>query len=248
MSTTQDLVNALKSELRAAGVTYADLADALGMSESSVKRVFAKSDMPLSRIDEMLRVLKMDFAELARKVADAQPLSRQLTVEQEAAVVADRRLLLLAICCLSQWSFEAMTQEYAFSDAECIKYLAQLDRLGIIELRPLNRYRLKVAKGFRWLPHGPVMTLLPRARRGRLPERRLRRRGRADHAGPRRDHAEPGGVAGRAAAPRRPGLRAGASRRAAAADEQRTPYTLLVGMRTWLFAAFRDLKRVPPPA
>ena len=107
MSTTQDLVNALKSELRAAGVTYADLADALGMSESSVKRVFAKADMPLSRIDEMLRVLKMDFAELARKVADAQPLSRQLTVEQEAAVVADRRLLLLAICCLSQWTFEA---------------------------------------------------------------------------------------------------------------------------------------------
>ena len=80
MSTTQDLVNALKAELRAAGVTYADLADALGMSESSVKRVFAKADMPLSRIDEMLRVLKMDFAELARKVADAQPLSRQLTV------------------------------------------------------------------------------------------------------------------------------------------------------------------------
>ena len=111
MSTTQDLVNVLKAELRTAGVTYADLADALGMSESSVKRVFAKSDMPLSRIDEMLRVLKMDFAELARKVADAQPLSRQLTVEQEAAVVADRRLLLLAICCLSQWSFEAMTSE-----------------------------------------------------------------------------------------------------------------------------------------
>ena len=79
MSTTQDLVTALKAELRAAGVTYADLADALGMSESSVKRVFAKADMPLSRVDEMLRVLKMDFAELARKVADAQPLRRELT-------------------------------------------------------------------------------------------------------------------------------------------------------------------------
>jgi hypothetical protein len=31
-------------------------------------------------------------------------------------------------------------------------------------------------------------------------------------------------------------------------DEQRESYTLLVGMRTWLFAAFRDLKRTPPPA
>ena len=54
MSTTQDLVLALKAELRNAGLTYADLAAGLGMSESSVKRVFAKADMPLSRIDEIL--------------------------------------------------------------------------------------------------------------------------------------------------------------------------------------------------
>jgi len=248
MSTTQDLVSALKSELRAAGVTYADLADALGMSESSVKRVFAKSDMPLSRIDEMLRVLKMDFAELARKVADAQPLSRQLTVEQEAAVVADRRLLLLAICCLSQWSFEAMTHEYAFSDAECIKYLAQLDRLGIIELRPLNRYRLKVAKGFRWLPHGPVMTY-------------FREHVAADYLSGGFDgegelimlvHGEitPSLAASLVERLRRVGQDFAQAHLAEQRlpDEQRTPYTLLVGMRTWLFAAFRDLKRVPPPA
>ena len=80
MSTTHDLVAALKAELRAAGLIYAALATELGMSESSVKRVFAKGDMPLSRIDEILRVLKMDFAELARQVADAQPLRRQLNV------------------------------------------------------------------------------------------------------------------------------------------------------------------------
>ena len=90
MSTTQDLVQALKAELKTAGVTYADLAGELGMSESSIKRVFAKADMPLSRIDDVLRVLKMDFAELARKVADAQPLSRELTLEQEKAFLRGR--------------------------------------------------------------------------------------------------------------------------------------------------------------
>ena len=46
---------------------------------------------------------------------------------------------------------------YRISEAECIGCLAQLDRIGIIELRPLNRYRLKLAKTFRWRPHGPVM-------------------------------------------------------------------------------------------
>jgi hypothetical protein len=56
---------------------------ALGMAESSVKRMLAKGDMPLSRIDAICRALKLDFAELARRVADAQPLLAELTLEQE---------------------------------------------------------------------------------------------------------------------------------------------------------------------
>ena len=248
MSTTQDLVNAIKGELRAAEITYAELARRLEMSESSIKRIFAKGDMPLSRIDAVLRVLNMDFAELARKVVDAQPARRELSAEQEAAVVADRKLLLLAICCLSQWTFEQMTGTYKFSDAECVKYLLQLDRLGIIELRPLNRYRLQVAKGFRWRPHGPVMAYFRRhvvddyysggfdgdgetlmLVHGEISKslaatfvERLQRIG--------QDFAQQ-----HLAEQKLP-------------DDQRRAYTLVVGMRSWLFAAFRDLKRMDDEA
>jgi DNA-binding Xre family transcriptional regulator len=157
MSTTADLVTLLKKELKAARMTYADLAAKLGMAESSVKRMLAKGDMPLSRIDAICRALKLDFADLARRVADTQPLLAELTEAQEKAVVADKKLLLAAICVLSQWTLEQITTSYRVSEAECIKYLAQLDRIGIIELKPLNRYRLKLAKTFRWRPHGPVM-------------------------------------------------------------------------------------------
>jgi transcriptional regulator with XRE-family HTH domain len=247
MSTTQDLVTALKAELKAAGITYAELAQQLGMSESSIKRIFAKADMPLSRIDEVLRVLKMDFAELARQVADAQPLSRELTLAQEKAVVADRRLLLLAICCFSHWTFEQMTATYTFSETECIAYLAVLDRLGIIELRPLNRYRLKVAKGFRWRAHGPVMAYF------------------REHVA---DDYYSGGFDGEGEvlmlvhgqiSPSQASSFVERLQRVGQdfaqqhlADQklqaaQRKPYTLVVGMRSWLFAEFRDLKRTPPP-
>lgn len=157
MSTTADLVLALKKELKAAHMTYADLAQKLDMAESSVKRMLAKGDMALSRIDAICRALKLDFAELARRVADAQPLLAELTQAQEKAVVADKKLLLVAICVLSQWTLEQITAAYRLTEAEGVKYLAQLDRIGIIELRPLNRYRLKLAKTFRWRPHGPVM-------------------------------------------------------------------------------------------
>jgi DNA-binding Xre family transcriptional regulator len=157
MSTTADLVTVLKKELKSARMTYADLAAKLGMAESSVKRMLAKGDMPLSRIDAICRALKLDFADLARRIADTQPLLAELGEAQEKAVVADKKLLLTAICVLSQWTLEQITGSYRLTEAECIKYLAQLDRIGIIELKPLNRYRLKLAKTFRWRPHGPVM-------------------------------------------------------------------------------------------
>lgn len=157
MSTTADLVLALKKELKSAQMTYADLARNLGMAESSVKRMLAKGDMPLSRIDAICRALRLDFGDLARRVADAQPLLTELTQEQERAVVSDPRLLLVAICVLSQWSLEQITSNYRLSAADVVRGLAQLDRIGVIELRPLNRYRLKLAKTFRWRPHGPVM-------------------------------------------------------------------------------------------
>ncbi|RZI97494.1 MAG: XRE family transcriptional regulator [Variovorax sp.] len=157
MSTTVDLVLALKAELKHAGMTYADLARSLGMAESSVKRMLAKGDMPLSRVDAICRALKMDFADLARRVADAQPLLKELTHEQEKAVVKDQKLLLVAINVLSQWTLEQIVGAYRITEAECIRCFAQLDRIGIIELRPMNRYRLKLAKTFRWRPHGPFM-------------------------------------------------------------------------------------------
>ena len=148
---------ALKRELKAAQMTYGDLARALGMAESSVKRMLSKGDMPLSRIDAICRALKLDFADLARRIADAQPLLSTLTEAQEKAVVTDKKLLLVAICALSQWTLEQIVSRYRLTPAEAIKYLAQLDRIGILELKPLNRYRLKLAKTFRWRPHGAVM-------------------------------------------------------------------------------------------
>jgi hypothetical protein len=243
MSTTLDLVAALKGELRAAGITYADLARELGLAESSIKRIFAKGDMPLSRIDDVLRVLKMDFVELAARVVHAQPLRKDLTLEQERAVVADRKLLLIAICAMSQWSFEQIVATYTVTEAEAVAALLTLDRLGIIELRPLNRYRLKIDKTFRWRAEGPVMAYfrehvvtdyfsggfngegetlmlvhgqISKSLAGSFLER-LQRLGQDFALQHLADQKLP-------------------------ADRKR-PYTLMLGMRSWLFAAFRDLKR-----
>ena len=245
MSSTQDLVKALKAELRRAGLTYADLARALGLAESSIKRVFARGDMPLSRIDQVLAVLKMDFADLARQVAQATPLRSELTLAQERAVVADPRLLLTAICALSQWSLEQIVQTYSLSRPQAVACLLALDQLGIIELRPNQHYRLKIDKTFRWLPDGPVMQF-------------FREHAVADYFSGGFDG--PGELlllvhgqisAGQAALfnDRLQRLvqdfaqQQQADLKLPAADKR--AYTVVVGMRSWLFATFREYLRQP---
>jgi DNA-binding Xre family transcriptional regulator len=243
MSTTADLVLALKKELKSAQLTYADLAHSLGMAESSVKRMLAKGDMPLSRIDAICRALKLDFGELARRIADAQPLLKELTQEQERAVVADKKLLLCAICVLSQWTLDQITSNYRLSEAECIKYFVQLDRIGIIELRPLNRYRLKLAKTFRWRPHGAVMNY-------------FREHAVLDYFSGGFDGAGEGvllvhGSVSRGVAPsfvERMQRVAQDFAQQHLADQKlpekdREGYTLLLAMRSWEFAAFMALRR-----
>ncbi len=243
MSTTADLITALKKELKTAQMTYADLAEALGMAESSVKRMLAKGDMPLTRIDAICRALRIDFADLARRVAESQPLLKELTQEQERAVVADKKLLLMAICVLSQWTLEQIVQAYRVTEAEGIKYLAQLDRIGIIELRPMNRYRLKLAKTFRWRTRGPVMDYF------------------RDHAlldyfsgsfdGPGEGMLLVHGTISRSLAPvfndRLQRLAQDFSQQHLAdqklPDRDREGYTLLLGMRSWEFEVFSQMRR-----
>lgn len=249
ISSTQDLIAALKAELKSAQVTYADLADALGMSESSIKRMFAKADMPLSRIDDVLRVLKMDFADLARQVAEAQPLRHELTLEQERAVVADRKLLLMAICVLSQWSAEQIVASYQINEAECEVYLRLLDRLGVIELRDdsrnSRRYRPKLAKTFRWRPDGPVMRFFR--------EQVIDDYFAGGFDGPGETlmlvHGQVAPAAARGFVERLQRIGQDLAQQHLAdqrLDEgERQPVTLLVGMRAWWFAALRDLKREP---
>ena len=245
MSSSQDLIAVLKAELRRAGVTYGDLARELGMAESSIKRMFAKADMPLSRIDEVLAVLKMDFAELAREVAQASPPRCGLTMEQERAVVADPKLLLAAICAQSLWTLEQMTDTYTLSKPQAVGCLLALDKLGLIELRANNRYRLKIDKTFRWLPDGPVMQF-------------FRQHAVADYfeggfGGPGEllmlVHGQVSAAQAALFNDRLQRLAQDfaqqhlADQRLPAGDKQ--AYTVLIGMRSWLFGPFRALLRTP---
>ena len=156
MSSPELILQVLRAELRAASITYKALAERIGMSESSVKRMFGQKDMALSRLAQICKACGIALEEVLRQAADVKPHSDTLTLTQEKSLMANPRLLLVAICCLGHWTLEQVVETYSLSEPECIGFLAELDRLGVIELKPLNRYSLRVSNAFHWLADGPV--------------------------------------------------------------------------------------------
>jgi hypothetical protein len=97
----------------------------------------------------------MEITDLVRKLAP-EPRVEQLSEEQERELVSDLRLLLVAVCAMNRWQFGEILQNYQIEEPELIRYLARLDRMGLVELLPGNRIKLLVSHDFAWQPRGPI--------------------------------------------------------------------------------------------
>ncbi|WP_414448953.1 helix-turn-helix domain-containing protein [Burkholderia sp. 22PA0099] len=156
MTETAQLIVTIKQRLKAAGLTYRDAAHALGLSEPSVKRLLTGGRLTVERLAQFCGLLGLSMAELLQEAEAAAPRLHQLSREQEAKLVSNDKLLLVAVCALNHWSLEEMVAVYRLSKAECIKHLLVLDRMGLASVKPGNRIRLLVARDFDWLPDGPI--------------------------------------------------------------------------------------------
>ena len=66
MPAASRFVEALKKSVRARGLTYAELARRLQLSEASVKRMFSRGTFTLARIEGVLAAVDLDLYDVAR--------------------------------------------------------------------------------------------------------------------------------------------------------------------------------------
>lgn len=157
MLETRQLVDTLKKCLRSRGLTYRDVASHLGLSESSVKRLFAARTLSLDRfgqICELAEVSVYDVARLARTGTDGPP--RELSMAQERALAKDARLLACFYLLLQGWTPPRIARRFDLGRVAITRCLTRLDRLGLIELLPRNKVRLLTSRSIDWRSDGPV--------------------------------------------------------------------------------------------
>lgn len=156
MAQTAALIATLKQTLKHHGLTYALIAKKLDMSEANVKRMFASKRFTLERLEEICQLMQLELSDLFQLYEESRQHITQLTLEQEQELVNDVSLLLVAVSVRNRLSFDDIVNHYHISETECIRCLAKLDKLKIIDLLPNNRIKLRIDDDFRWLPNGPI--------------------------------------------------------------------------------------------
>jgi transcriptional regulator with XRE-family HTH domain len=156
MGELDQLIAAAKQALKLQGLTYRDVAPRMGLSEASMKRLFASRRFTAERLIQLANLLGYTLAELAELAERSQRRIRRLSEAQEREVVSSHKLILVAACALNHWTLEDITVTYRISETEALRLLLKLDKLGLIDLLPGNRIRLNVAHDFEWQPDGPI--------------------------------------------------------------------------------------------
>jgi hypothetical protein len=156
MPAASRFVEALKKSVRARGLTYAELARRLRLSEASVKRMFSRGTFTLARIEEVLAAVDLDLYEVARMTRGGGNTPAQLTYEQELGLARDEQLLAVFWLVLNGWSFDEILGAFAITRTELTVAFARLEKLRLIEWGPRERARLLVPRDFVWRPGGPA--------------------------------------------------------------------------------------------
>ncbi len=156
MARSKQLVDAIKVTLKQQGITYRQLAQKLDVSESTVKQMFANGNFSLNRLDLICELLDVDLNALLELSESLEDRLTSISLEQEQALVEDKKLLVVAYCLVNHWKVDEIVERYDIGDIEVITLLARLDKMRLIELQPNNKVRLLMANNFSWNPNGPI--------------------------------------------------------------------------------------------
>jgi transcriptional regulator with XRE-family HTH domain len=159
MADSHHVVETLKKLLKTQGLTYADVATRVGLSEASVKRLFSEETFTLKRLEDFCRLLEIDLYELAKLARGRTSEVREMTAKQEAALAAEPKLLGVFYLVLNEWQVPDIVAHYEISQQLLTRLLVRLDRLGLIDLLPGDKIRLKVPPMLRLRPGGPIETI-----------------------------------------------------------------------------------------
>ena len=150
------LKEGLRAFLKRRGKTYPDVAEQLGVSVPTVKRILNKEELSLSRIVSLCDWLDIDLATLESWVQKEHTEEGQFTEEQELFLSSDPRYLAFFYQ-MYDHSVEEIAKTHGLNQASVDRYLLRLEQHGLVTVNTAGVARPSFREQPRWIERGPLV-------------------------------------------------------------------------------------------
>lgn len=148
---------ALRQLMKIKHVTYQDLADHLGISLATAKRVVSGDDLSLVRLYELADFFGMTLGEIEAFAANTQETDAELYREEQEIFFAAEPRYYLYFTELFRHTPEEIAERYGLTKQSTSRYLAKLERHGLIRTTGKGKVRPAFRLAPRWRRNGPLM-------------------------------------------------------------------------------------------
>lgn len=154
----QDVAKALKPILRERKISYKQLAKKLGVSESSVKKLFISNDCSLYRLAQICDFLEIEMSELL-KVSQEQPIKKlKFTQAQEKFLIQDKTSLHIYWKLVYEgYDLSELKSVFKIEDKVLHKHLRLLDKHDLIQLLPDGKLKFPDMEMVLWEDSGELV-------------------------------------------------------------------------------------------
>jgi len=155
-----EITAALKLALKNHGITYKQVAEKLGVSEKTVKRLFQDKDCSLTRLHDICEMMDMTIYDLLDFSRHYQEPLITLSDRQEAYLQGHPHHFSFLFFLIIGHGVDEIQAQYGLSDLGIFRYLRDLDREGFIELGAHNQFRLRIEGRMLMSVRGPLGKLI----------------------------------------------------------------------------------------
>jgi transcriptional regulator with XRE-family HTH domain len=153
------IFDALKRTLRAKGITYRTLAERMGVSEATVKRIFHERNCKLDRLMQICAVSGVELENVLGSMNRGPGPASRIAAETERKLARRPSLLFVFIMLSEKFTPEAIMRAQGLSEASMFLYLRDLEELGLVALGAGLTARILVDTPIQWNFGGPLQPL-----------------------------------------------------------------------------------------